>query len=370
MQTIFFQIISVLAFSIVLAGCGDGGASKSDNKDVSLEDPIEQTDNNDNDNDGVNNRDDACLGTLANRDVDDIGCTADDLPTVSMAQTDQRINETAGAVGIVITLDKPALVDTLVTVSLIEDSAEGENIDFGTVSDVVFDQGETSQTLNIAIIDDEETESLENFSVKIARSNYATVGPNNNTIVTIVDDDTLNAAMKLGASKKIVDPTIVHVDGVNEVRFGGAPHKQKFNLGGFGLDPLQNFPDPVGSAGDDNPSGQSLTQAVEQPCLVRDQSAYDAANFNSKTDCIEHTWVRAMVLETPAAVGKIGDRVAFLVLDAVGAGNVIQKMYVQRLLLQPASVQTILYLAKPTAMPVLTYRVFGAVCRKIGLTMY
>jgi cephalosporin-C deacetylase-like acetyl esterase len=326
MRTIFPQIISVLAFSIVLASCGGGGGgvSNSDNEDASPEDPIEQTDN-DNDNDGVNNRDDACLGTLANRDVDDIGCTADDLPTASMAQADQRINETAGTVEIVIELDKPALVDTLVTVSLIEGSAEGENIDFGTVSDVVFDQGETSQTLSIAIINDEETESLENFSVKIARSDYATVGPNNNTIVTIVDDDTLNAAMKLGASKKIVDPTVAHVDGVNEVRFGGAPHKQKFNLGGFGLDPLQNFPDPVGSTGDDNPSGQSLTQAVEQPCLVRDQSAYNAADFNSETDCIEHTWVRAMVLETPAAVGEIGDRVAFLVLDAVGAGNVIQK---------------------------------------------
>jgi hypothetical protein len=322
MQTIFFQIISVLAFSIVLSGCGEGGASKSDNKDVSPEDPIEQTDN---DNDGVNNRDDACLGTLANSEVDDIGCTADDLPTVSMAQTDQRINETAGAVAIVITLDKPALVDTLVTVSLIEDSAEGENIDFGTVSDVVFDQGETSQTLSIAIINDKETESLENFSVKIVSSNYATVGPNSNTIVTILDDETLNAAMKLGASKKIVDPTVAHVDGVNEVRFGGALHKQKFNLGGFGLDPLQNFPDPVGSTGDDNPFDQSLTQAVEQPCLVRDQSAYNTADFNSETDCIEHTWVRAMVLETPAAVGDIGDRVAFLVLDAVGAGNVIQK---------------------------------------------
>src|SRR5688572_18664900 len=52
-----------------------------------------------------------------------------------------------------------------------------------------------------------------------------------------------------GAAKRSVTPTQAHIDGVTETRFG-LPKVQKFNLGGFGVNPLQNFPDPLGALGE------------------------------------------------------------------------------------------------------------------------
>ena len=288
----------------------------------------------DDDNDGVADSDDVCPATQSD-EVNDIGCSAEQLPVVTMSAAAQSVNEADGIVGVVIRLDNPAVAETMVVLSLDDITAEGLGVDYGTDSDVLVDQnqpgawaygvvfaeGETSQTLDININNDSDTEFLETFSANLLEADYATVGAADSTEISIIDDETLAVAVKVGASKKPVDPTVEHVNGVEEARLGVTNHKQKFNLGGFGIDPLQNFPDPIGSAGDDNPFGQTLTQPVEQPCLVRDQANYDGDTFNAETDCVERTWVRAMVIETPEA----REQVAFVVLDAVGAGNVIQK---------------------------------------------
>ncbi|MDX1497766.1 MAG: hypothetical protein R3352_09435, partial [Salinisphaeraceae bacterium] len=104
-----------------------------------------------------------------------------------------------------------------------------------------------------------------------------------------------------GGAKALITPTQAHIDGVEETRLFAAPKVQKFNLGGFGIDPLQNFPDPFAAAGD------SLTQPAEERRFSGSQGHED-------------TWVRAMALQQPGA-----DTVLFLIVDAVGAGNVIQE---------------------------------------------
>lgn len=291
---------------------------------------------NDQDSDGVENDDDLCPGTGFQRPVDpDNGCAVEQLPTASFAVDNLSTDENLSPVTITVQLDQPAIADTSVVLALIEDTAKGAGVDFGKATDVLLDdqqdgvweegvivlKGESQASLSIDITDDSETEFLERFSLELRGADNAQLGTPSATVVAIVDDETRRTAVRVGASKKVVDPTAAHIEGVDEARFGTTTHKQKFNLGGFGVDPLQNFPDPVGSAGDDNPFGQTLTQPAEQPCLLRDQASYDSASYNPNTDCIEHTWVRAMVIETPEA----GERVAFVVLDAVGAGNVIQK---------------------------------------------
>jgi hypothetical protein len=102
----------------------------------------------------------------------------------------------------------------------------------------------------------------------------------------------------VGASRGIVTPTQSHIDGVEEERAGGTK-VQKFNLGGFGVDPLQNFPDPVGALGDE------LTAPAEATHYEGSQGRED-------------TWIRAMVVQDPS-----GETVAFVILDSVGNGNVI-----------------------------------------------
>ncbi len=106
----------------------------------------------------------------------------------------------------------------------------------------------------------------------------------------------------VGAAKRSITPTQLHIDGVEEPRlFGAASHLQRFNLGGFGINPLQNFPDPVAGFGDQ----------LTQPAGV---TAHENAEGH-----VEDTGLRAMLVSLPGA-----DSVMFISVDAVGAGNIIQ----------------------------------------------
>lgn len=111
---------------------------------------------------------------------------------------------------------------------------------------------------------------------------------------------------RVGAAKRSVTPQQRHIDGIDEPRLGSAPHKQRFNLGGFGLDPTQNFPDPLGAFGDE------LTAPAQQRVHVNAQGQD------------ENIGVRALALSLATQDGG-DDTVVFLTLDAVGAGNLIQQ---------------------------------------------
>lgn len=104
-----------------------------------------------------------------------------------------------------------------------------------------------------------------------------------------------------GAAKAIVTPTQQHIDGVEEARLLIGNKLQQFNLGGFGINPLQNFPSPFADL------GTTLTQPAQQP-------VYESVRHRET----EHTYLRLAVLEQGET------RVVFVTLDAVGAGNLIQ----------------------------------------------
>jgi hypothetical protein len=111
----------------------------------------------------------------------------------------------------------------------------------------------------------------------------------------------------VAAAKRNVTPTQAHVDGVEEPRLGGiGTRTQKFNLGGFGINPTQNLPNPF------NQLGEQLTQPVQERVYV---------NVEGEE---ENTFVRVMILQSPDESGNL-QRLAFVTLDATGAGNVIQE---------------------------------------------
>ena len=123
-----------------------------------------------------------------------------------------------------------------------------------------------------------------------------------------VSVDCVEGAYCVGAAKRTITPSQAHIDGIEEPRlFGTATHLQRFNLGGFGIDPLQNFPDPVGGFGDQ----------LTQPAGV-------TAHQNAHGDH-EETGLRAMLVNLPGA-----NSVLFMSIDAVGAGNIIQDRVRQR----------------------------------------
>lgn len=104
-----------------------------------------------------------------------------------------------------------------------------------------------------------------------------------------------------GAAKVVVTPEQTQIDGIEESRLFLGSKTQFFNLGGFGIDPTQNLPNPLAQLGN----------MLTQPAQARVHHA-----GRSNTD--EHTWLRAAVL----ALGET--RLVFVTLDAIGAGNLIQ----------------------------------------------
>lgn len=105
-----------------------------------------------------------------------------------------------------------------------------------------------------------------------------------------------------GAAKVVVTPTQADIDGIEEERVFAGKKLQQFNLGGFGINPIQNFPDPFAQF------GSSLTQPAQEP-VYRSRRDRDTENL----------FLRALVLE------QGGERVVFITLDAIGAGNIIQE---------------------------------------------
>lgn len=105
----------------------------------------------------------------------------------------------------------------------------------------------------------------------------------------------------VGAAKAIVSPTQEQIDGVEESRLFLGTKLQQFNLGGYGINPIQNLPNPFAQL------GPSLTQPAQERVHHSDRYRED-----------EHTWLRLAVVEQGET------RVAFVTLDAIGAGNLIQ----------------------------------------------
>jgi hypothetical protein len=108
-----------------------------------------------------------------------------------------------------------------------------------------------------------------------------------------------DGARCVGTSRRRVTPTQEQIDGIDENRLFVLPRAQKFNLGGFGINPTQNLPAPIDAL------GEVLTQPAE------------ARVHRSRVERDEHTWLRTMVISE-------GDTtLVFMTLDAVGAGNII-----------------------------------------------
>lgn len=108
-----------------------------------------------------------------------------------------------------------------------------------------------------------------------------------------------SSSLLAGAAKRVVTPSQSQVDGEEEARIGGLTTVQNFHLGGFGIGPLQSLPDP-------------LNVDITVPAGGRFHT--------NEAGMEEHTWLRVLILQDTSSDTSI----AFVTLDAVGAGNIIQ----------------------------------------------
>ncbi|HXG27314.1 MAG TPA: hypothetical protein VNJ47_00505, partial [Nevskiales bacterium] len=125
------------------------------------------------------------------------------------------------------------------------------------------------------------------------------------------------APLRAGAAKRIITPSDAQIAGQTE-SYAGGTRRQFFHLGGFGIGPVKILP----SYGGVTPAFD-ITQAGNAEARARcfNKARLDAGVTQMDDEhCGEdHTWVRVLTLEQPG-----GARVAFVTLDAVGAGNLIQ----------------------------------------------
>ena len=268
----------------------------------------------DDDNDGTADELDVCPATPDDDGELLQGCSESQRPRLSI--DDAAADENSGALLLPLHLSQASPVP--VVVELIFTDITTSDSDFAhATQNVEIPVGVTDYVAAVPVVNDEVLEEHERFRVTVSRAEFARVDVAE-AIATIYDDEFLRGRLRIGASKQAIDPSVEHVAGIDEPRLGETRHLQKFNLGGFGINPLQNQPDPFGGF------GESLTAPAEQPCLLSEQSRYDPETFDT-SQCVERSWVRAMYVEQPAEGENAAEQVMFVVVDAVGAGNIIQQ---------------------------------------------
>jgi len=109
----------------------------------------------------------------------------DTLPVISVA--DAAVNESDGTVSVEISLSQAATIPIEALVYTRAGSATGGEDYYGTTEEITFAPGETSQTVDVVILNDDVTETPETFAVRLGATNAEI--EDNEGIVTITDDE-------------------------------------------------------------------------------------------------------------------------------------------------------------------------------------
>lgn len=238
------------------------------------------------------------------------------LPTLSIAALSIDEGHAEGVKNLEATLSEPAPRALELRYRTMAGSARstGERADFKAIADavVLVPKGETTVQLPLTIVGDRYEERDESFFVIAKLADQ----PEQQVTVKIKNDEALTL-FQVGSAKVSATPTNAQIAGEME-SYAGGTRKQFFHLGGFGFGPFKLLPGygPVPEVR----AGEPPLPISNAPARARCFSTQITATNLNPTTCTDDIHVRVMVLMDP----KTSERVAFVTVDAIGAGNLIQ----------------------------------------------
>ncbi|WP_156169303.1 Calx-beta domain-containing protein, partial [Kordia jejudonensis] len=122
--------------------------------------------------------------------------TITDNDTPAMSVGDVTIAEDGGSASVPVSIDNPSSVDTVVSITTVDNSAEDPNDYTTTTTSVTIPAGATSINVSIPITDDTIGEPTEDFTVNGSVTSGNTSNTTDSGTVTITDNDT--PAMSVG----------------------------------------------------------------------------------------------------------------------------------------------------------------------------
>lgn len=192
--------------------------------------------------------------------------------------------------------------------------SQGERADFEPITHavVMVPKGATSVLLPITIKGDLFEERDESFAVVANLVSQA----EKSATVQLKNDEALKL-FQVGSAKSVATPTNSQIAGEVE-SYAGGTRLQFFHLGGYGFGPFKLLPGfgPLPEVR----AGEPPLPVSNPPAGARCFSPEISATNRNPATCVDDINVRVMVLLDP----KTSERIAFVTLDAIGAGNLIQ----------------------------------------------
>lgn len=131
----------------------------------------------------------ADFATIGDDDIHTITITDnDEMPVVAFGDIEYQTIENSGVASVVVALSAPSEFTVTVDISSIDNTALAGADYIEVLETITFTPGMMSQTFNVMINDDNESERKESFLLLLSNPNHATLN-NNDTTVSIIDDD-------------------------------------------------------------------------------------------------------------------------------------------------------------------------------------
>ncbi len=201
---------------------------------------------------------------------------------------------TPGSMVFRVILGKASSAPVMVDYATADDQALAGKDYTAKTGTLTFAAGETSKTVSVSLIGDDCNEADKAFKLVLSNARGATLDVAQ-AAGTILNDDPLGSPFKVGSAQRVVSPRAVDIAGWPHEYCATLTRKVQYSyLGGFGLRDLG-----------------------ADPC---DTSPANVAGKAPITGVGKDWKLRIMIVQQSAT-----NRMAFVTLDAIGAGNIIYK---------------------------------------------